>query len=270
VLSRRLEDRCGLRLEAVVCDCYGDEPAARLAAILKEGPLDAVLLHRSTNTFFVKTASVFVVQDPDRVRYVLHPMFPRRRSRSWLQLEAAGFRDCITLWTKPTPPGAADPPPLREIPPGRLNAIAQTAESRRFRLNDLSWIVADRCGLVKWAIEDEVRIVKETQRVAAEHGLPLIVLGPGLKIGHRWVNRFAVRLDAALTTAIAPLAGVRYASLLQGAAGPSSAPPLDVEHYMDEIHFNAAGHALVADVLDPLLAGLLEPTPAASPQLSPR
>jgi hypothetical protein len=270
VLSRRLEDRLGVRLEAVVCDRFGEEPQARLEAILRDGPLDAVLLHRSTNTFFTKTAMVFVVQDPDQARYVLHPMFPRRRARSWLELERNGFRECLALWKTRTPPGAADPPPLHEIPADRLTALMHAAEARPFRLNDLSWIAADRCGLVAWAIQDEVRIVEQVHAVAASAGLPLFVIGPGLQVGHRWVNRFGTRLDMALARAVSPLDGAWYASLLRSEAASCSPQPLGVEHYMDAIHFNTAGHALVADHLEPLLAQAIEATPAALRQPSPR
>jgi|694.fasta_scaffold10377_8 hypothetical protein len=270
VLSRKLEDRFGVRLEAVVCDRYGDEPHARLEALLREGPLDAVLVHRSTNTFFTKTALVFVVPDRDHVRYVLHPMFPRRRRRSWLELERTGFRECLTLRKISTPPSHADLPPPVEIPADRLASLMHTGETRPFRANDLSWIAADRCGLVAWAIQDEVRIVTQTHAVAASAGLPLIVLGPGLKIGHRWVIRFAARLDTALARAVSPLEGASYVSLLGRYATASPTPPLGVEHYMDQIHFNAAGHALVGDLIEPLLAHVIEAMPATSRLPSPR
>lgn len=258
LLSKRLEDRRGIRLEAVVCDRYADEPSERLQSLLREGPLDAVLLHRSSNTFFTKTALVFVVQDPRQIRYVVHPMVLGRGSGSWLEHERSGFRRCVTLWKNGSPPGAADPPPARELPPKELADMLRAGESRPFRLNDLSWIAADRLGLVRWAIHDEARIVGEVHAVARRAGLPLLVLGPGLRIGHVWVNRFTARLDSALAAAVAPLESARYASLLTADPDRPSDVRLGVEHYMDQIHFNAAGHSLVADRLEPLLDNMLE------------
>lgn len=265
VLARRLEDEFGVRLEVVVSDHYGDEPRLRLASLLQEGPLDAVLLHRSSNTFFIKTAFVFVVETVDAIRYVLNPMVPRIRSQPWLKFEQTGFRDCITLWKKPRPPGSTAPP-VAEVPLAELEATMTAAESGRFRLKDLSWIAGDRCGLVNWAIRDELRIVDEVHSAAAQPGLPLIVLGPGLNIGRSWVNRFAARLDAAFAAKIDQLEGGSYASLLAADPDSLSPGPLLVEHHMDRTHFNAAGHAFVADRLHPRLAPLLSQRfPACQP-----
>jgi hypothetical protein len=256
VLSRRFEEQCGVRLEVAVSDRYEEEPRVRLEALLQEGPLDAVLLHRSNHTFFMKTAMVFVVQAGDEIRYVINPMFPRIRADSWLQLEKAGFGRCTTIWkTREKPTAPAAPPAV--VPLEELRAIMTAAETGRFALKDLSWIAGDWCGLVRWAIEDELRIVEEVRSKAASAGLPLMVLGPGMKIGHFWVNRFASRLDAALAAKVRQLEGVSYASVLTTEPGGLSADPLGVEHHMDRIHFNAAGHALVANRLYPLMARLV-------------
>lgn len=264
VLSRRMEDRFGIRIEAVVCDRHQDEPGERLRALVQEGPLDAVLLHRSTNTFFTKTAMVFVTPDGDYARYVLHPMLSWIRSRSWLQCERDRFRECVTLWKRRIPAGSDEPPTACEMAQQDLESLVRNDEARRFRLKALPWIAADYCGLVEWAIQDERRIVAEVHAVARQAEVPLFVLGPGFKLGYRWVNRFSRRLDSALDQAVASMDAAAYLSLLTGGPADRAEPRIRIDHYRDHSHYNAAGHALVADLLEPLLTAVVAPSPAAS------
>ena len=58
VLSRRLQAHYGRQLKMVVAPRYLDDPHRRLESILEKGPVDAVVLHRSTMTFFRKTGLI--------------------------------------------------------------------------------------------------------------------------------------------------------------------------------------------------------------------
>lgn len=271
LLARRLEDERGVRLRLVVEKEFADEPRLRVARLLRDEQPDVILLHRSTNTFFTKAMAVFVTAGG---RYVVNPfLFQRHQRRSWLDYERGGFRDCLPFWRsrRTATPNADDTttshavdPRARSVLHEELVRLDASATARGFRWRDLAWTVADWTGLVAWAIDDELRIVREAHARCMAAGRPLIVLGPGLRIGTPRANRHAARLDAAFenwvhkappasndqATAASPAS---YVSLMTGQRGSRSPGPLGVEHYRDVIHFNPAGHEHVAARLEPAL-----------------
>lgn len=267
LVAHRLEDERGVRLRLALDRDFSAEPGLRVANLLRTERPDVVVLHRSTNTFFAKAMAVFVT---DRDQYVVNPfLFRRSRSRTWLDYERDGFRGCTVLWTIRGPGHAPEtrrpetPESIAATPTENLLRLQETSQARGFRLKDLTWIVADRSGLVEWAIEDELRIVRESHAECTAAGVPLIVLGPGLRIGMPWVKRFADRLDASLADWASTANDAAFVSLLGPLAGSRSPQSLGVEHYMDVIHFNAAGHEHVADRLEPWLNRLVSRLPSA-------
>lgn len=260
VLARQFADDHGVRLTLAVNGDYTEEPGRRVARLLRDERPDAVLLHRSTNTFFPKAMAVFVGDDS---RYIVNPfLLRRRRRRSWLDEEREGFRRCLAVWRAGRAPTTTD---VRAdgsrteatVPPAALVLAHAAAARRRFGAGDFAWIVADWTGLTEWAITDELRIVHESSVECAAAGVPLIVLGPGLRIGMPRVDRCSRRLDRRLASCAACDGGFTYVSLLAPLPGSQEPQPVGVHHHLDVIHLNAAGHAFVAARLEPHLLPLV-------------
>jgi hypothetical protein len=278
LLARRLEDDHGVRLRFVVDKEFADEPRLRVARLLRGHQPDAIVLHRSTNTFFTKAMAVFVT---DGGRYVLNPfLFSRRQCRSWLDYERNAFRDCLTVWQPRLAPipKADDQASPREsilmaaaISPEELAHLHATTNARSFRLKDMAWAAAEWTGLLAWAIDDEERIVREVHAECQAIGASLILLGPGLRIGTPKANQHAARLDAAFSKwaranrkarggGASAAADVTYVSVIATQTEGRSPSAIGAEHYCDVVHFNPAGHEHIANRLEPEITRLLAAT----------
>lgn len=264
LVGRRLEDERGVRLRLAISKEYAAEPGARVADLLHDERPDVVLLHRSMNVFLTKPMAVFVA---DGGRYIVNPfLFRRRQARSWLDHEHAQFHHCPAIWpprrlfagaTAPTRrPNEGDDAP--EIPQSRLASTQAAAVNRGFRLRDLAWVAGHWAGLDAWAIDDELRIVAESRAACVDAGVPLLVLGPGLRIGVAQAQQFAARIDATLDRWARSTGDVGYISLLAESPDCRSPHPVGVGHYRNHVHFNVAGHEHVAARLWPHLDRLLD------------
>jgi len=254
VLSRRLQAHYGRQLKIVVAPRYLDDPHRRLESMLEKGPVDAVVLHRSTMTFFRKTGLIVGVTEEGSFRYVLHPFFCQQGARTWAELEVTRFAECMTLWRRKTVVATPVEGPLPAQGTAQPDVIK---ERRRLRISDLTWIAGKWAGLVDWAIRDEIRIVEMVRQVAVANNLPLLVLGPGRRIEKTPINQFAARLDTELARSLSRGQGVSYISLMDDQCGNGTDESFDRHHYVDSGHFNEAGHALVATRMEPHLARLL-------------
>lgn len=260
-LARRLERRVGLRLQVVVPRNFELDHDHRLAGLLRTQRLDGVLIHLS-NFAFTPKVNLFVKWiDATEVRYFLHPCLLQRRRRSWTQLERDGFRGCVPLWNRRRPqPGPAAPPP---DPEGEVVPEIGAARLLGVRWRDLNLMAGWGLGLGTWAIGEECSLLSRVHDLCRQEGLPLMVMGPGNRIGEPWMNRCSYALDRALDRCVGRLSQARYVPLLRADRHHSwlgwMPPGL---HGPDGLHFNSRGHAHLADCLEQALVPWLGTWPA--------
>lgn len=249
-LARLLEQDAQVRLRVRVARGFEDiDHTVRLNKLVQEHTLDAVLVH-ARNYYLIKSAFVVKTVMPEEFRYQLHPFLFKPWKTGWSKAAKNGFADQqIILRRKNTlkssevrASGLEDA--LSGLPSNV--AVAVDPGERRvcgFSLRDWFYAAGVVAGLDNWAVRDEVEMLRCVRNRCGELGVPLIVLGPGRRLDHRWLDRVCHKLDRSLRRVLDAWS-VPYCSLPEANASGG-----DQVYAGDIWHFSATGHKLVAEKL---------------------
>lgn len=256
-LARRLAGAGLARLRLHVARNFKTEPLERLESLRRRHPLDGVLLHLRYS--FVHKASLLPSHSsPSAIRYFLHPALIRRSRRDWATLESHGFAGARLVYHRPRHQA-----PTRQSPalPAAAEARATTPQATRIAgipLRHLFYLGGAAVGLDHWAIREEIRLSQAVVAQCLKNHLPLAILGAGRRPDDFWLDRLCLRLDRRMQ-AFSRHHHIPYTSI--AVTHDPSGQPISMP---DGLHLNAAGHSLVARLLEPILTTWIRQLPRTS------
>lgn len=250
-LARQLRARGAGPLRVRIARDFEQSHVERLERLLQTAHLDGVLVH--VRSEFTRKASLITIQvRADGIHYYWHPFLLRQRQYGWAEVEAQQFSTCRELYRRLRSPAATPPTPA---PPG-LPADSESSLPAATRLagipiRDAFYAAGALVGLHRWAINDELRMLRDLARRFEQLQLPLLVLGPGRRPCNGWLDQLCQRCDRQLQTELVQWT-LPYCSL------PDTVNRAGVPLYgADGFHFTPAGHAYVADRLLEEISGLM-------------
>lgn len=244
----------GIRLKVHISRGFEEDPADRLAALVKDRELDAVLLH-VRNTFVRKAGIFATVVRKGVIRYYLHPFLLRPWKLGWSEIERRDFDGEFLLMSRASPlRGRAVDRAGEGLPERASGDGAPPSGSRKvlgLSLRGLIYRAGRMAMLDRWMQRDELRLLQEAIGFCQKRRLPLLIMGPSHRPKESYLNRLCIDMDRRLAKWIKPYS-VRYCSLMSGIPdGPTGL------YSPDGLHLNRAGHAHVACCLEPLVKALL-------------
>jgi hypothetical protein len=249
-LAKHLEESGQARLRVRIARGFDDiEHRVRLDGLLKEHPLDAVLVH-VRNFHLGKSALIVKSVTKDEFCYLLHPFLFKPWRTGWAEVVKSNFSGQRVLLRRTNSmsnalaPASSDEGDIAEA--SAEAAGAPDPGARRFcgvSLRDCFFAGGLAAGLDSWAVRDEVQMLRDVHRRCQELGLPLVVLGPGRRPDNHWLDRTCQKLDKRLRHLLRAWS-IPYCSLpdVRDAQGRDLYLP-------DGWHLTSAGHDYVASRL---------------------
>jgi hypothetical protein len=255
-LKRRLSETVRVNLKVRIARDFEKEPVVRLASLVAENSLDAVMLH-VRSAFVGKASLVTIAPTPAEFRYYLHPFLFRPWHSGWAEVQNADFAGCVMLGRRKNP--VTTPSTGGE----NANSAGSVAERKDWgdtvpgatriagvSIRDLFFLGGSLCGLDSWAIRDELRMLQDVRAQCEELELPLFVLGPSRRPDNFWLDRLCKKLDARLREECSKHA-LPYCDLMRASDQRGRRM-----YRADGFHFTEEGHGYCAEQL----AGVLEPS----------
>lgn len=245
-LAKHLEESAGVRLRVRIARGFDDiEHKVRLDALVKEYPLDAVLVH-IRNYYLGKSALIVKSLTDDEFRYHLHPFLFKSWKTGWAEIAKRNFANQrVILRRKNTMRVNAEAVQVQEDMPTEVAPVVDPGGRRvlGLSLRDLFYAGGVLTGLDNWAVRDELQMLKAVRLRCEGLGIPLFVLGPGRRPGDQWLDRVCGKLDKRLRSVCGEVS-VPYCGIpdMQDDHGSQV-------HSNDGMHLSAAGHSYVADRL---------------------
>jgi hypothetical protein len=246
-LARQLRQKGVAQLRVRIARDFDQTHTARLEQLLRKGHLDGLLVH--VRSEFTRKASLVTIHvRPDGIHYYWHPFLLHQRRHGWAELEGRQFSGCLELHHRCSPARSVQPAHSSSQPPTDPKAApAGATRVAGLSIRDAFYAAGRAVGLHRWAIADEVVMLRDLASRCAALQLPLLVMGPGRRPANGWLDHLCRRCDCRLQDELAhwPLP---YCSLP------------DLENQSDEclygpdgFHLTAAGHGYVADrLLEPI------------------
>jgi hypothetical protein len=260
-LARQLQQKGVARLRVRIARDFEKPHVARLEQLLHTARLDAVLVH--VRSEFTRKASLITIQvRSDGIHYYWHPFLLRQRRHGWAELEGRQFSGCRQIHHRRRPAGSAQPAqPSSQSSTDPEGAAAGATRLAGVSIRDAFYAAGRAVGLHRWAIADELVMLRDLARRCAALNLPLLVLGPSRRPANGWLDQLCRRCDRELQAELAhwPLA---YCSLpeLKNQAGACLYGP-------DGLHLTAEGHGYVASrLLEPIQRLISCTAPPLCPQ----
>lgn len=242
-LARQLRARGAGTLRVRIARDFEQSHVARLERLLHRAHLDGVLVH--VRSEFTRKASLITIQvRADGIHYYWHPFLLRQRQYGWAEVEAQQFSTCREMYRRLRSP--APPPPSpgpTELPADSAASLPGATRLAGIPIRDAFYAAGALVGLHRWAINDELRMLRDLSSRCQQLKLPLLVLGPGRRPCNGWLDQLCQRCDRQLQTELGqwPLP---YCSL------PDTENQAGCSLYGDDgFHFTPAGHGYVADRL---------------------
>lgn len=249
-LADLLEQSAQVRLRVRVARGFEDiDHTVRLDKLAREHALDAVLVH-ARNYYLIKSALLVKAVTPEEFRYQLHPFLFKPWRTGWAKAASNGFAGQRVLLRRKNTLGKSEV--TAEFAEGAVSepsvnlAVAvDPGEKRVFGFSMRDWLYAAGfiVGLDRWAVRDEVQMLRDVRDRCNELNLPLFVLGPGRRLDHRWLDRMCLKFDKRLRRVLSdwsvPFCGLPETKSSEG-------EPI---YARDKWHLSAAGHTLVAEKL---------------------
>lgn len=243
----------GIRLKVHISRGFEEDPADRIAALVKDRELDAVLLH-VRNTFVRKAGIFATVVRKGVIRYYLHPFLLRPWKLGWNEIERRDFDGELLLMTRASPlRGPAVDRAGEGLPEGASGDGAPPSGSKKVLGLSLRGLIyrAGRMALLdRWMQRDELRLLQEAIGFCQQRCLPLLIMGPSHRPEESYLNRLCIDMDRKLARWITP-SSASYCSLMNDVPGGHAGL-----YSRDGLHMNRAGHAHVAGCLEPLVKQL--------------
>jgi hypothetical protein len=169
-LAKKLAVYDGIRLSVAIAHDFNLPYHERLTRLLETGKVDGVLLHLRA-VFFEKAALLISQKNGSRRVYQLHPFLFRQSQTGWL------------AWKKSTRPQSNGLSLHDDFYDNRTadDHYAQPPPARRlggFRLREVNLASGALCGLIGWAIRDELAMFEQFRATCQEYGVPFFVMGP--------------------------------------------------------------------------------------------
>ena len=250
-LARQLRARGAGPLRVRIARDFEQSHVDRLEQLLHTAHLDGVLVH--VRSEFTRKASLITIQvRADGIHYYWHPFLLRQRQHGWAEVEAQQFSTCREMYRRLRPSAS------HELTPGPTQLPADSAASlpgatrlAGIPIRDAFYAAGALVGLHRWAINDELRMLRDLARRCEQLQLPLLVLGPGRRPCNGWLDQLCQRCDRQLQTELAQWT-LPYCSL------PDTEDRAGCSLYgADGFHFTPAGHCYVADRLLAGISGLM-------------
>jgi hypothetical protein len=254
-LKRRLSETVRVNLKVRIARDFEEEPVVRLASLVAENSLDAVMLH-VRSAFVGKASLVTIAPTPAEFRYYLHPFLFRPWHSGWAEVQNADFAGCVMLGRRKNP--VTTPSTGGE----NANSAGSVAERKDWgdtvpgatriagvSIRDLFFLGGSLCGLDSWAIRDELRMLQDVRAQCEELELPLFVLGPSRRPDNFWLDRLCKKLDVRLREECSKHA-LPYCDLMRASDQRGRRM-----YRADGFHFTEEGHGYCAEQL----AGVIEP-----------
>ena len=254
-LKRRLAEAGRASLKVRIARNFEQEHVHRLESLLKEHPLDAVMLDIRSG-FVGKASLVTILATPSEFRYYLHPYLFRPWRSGWAEVQNSDFAGCMMIGRRANPVARQKQDAMVSSGPARkceptdwADVVPGATRIAGVSIRDLFYLGGSLCGLGAWAIRDELRMLKDVRMRCAELGLPLFVTGPSRRPDNYWLDRLCKKLDARLRTACSGW-GVPYSDMMQVTDDKG-----ERLYRPDGFHLTMKGHSYCASQL----ARILEP-----------
>lgn len=160
----------------------------------------------------------------DGIHYYWHPFLLRQRQFGWAEVELQQFSSCCEIFWRKRP---VSPPAGGAATGTRVAGIS---------IRHLFHAAGALVGLDRWAINDELQMLRHLKSRCEALRLPLLVLGPSRRLESIRLDRLCRRLDHRLLTVL-PKWRLAYCSL------PDTHDPAGHVYYgADGWHFTPSGH----------------------------
>ena len=247
LLAKELRQRGVAQLRVRIARDFEKSHVARLEQLLQKGPLDAVLVHVRSE-FTRKALLITIHVRPDGIHYFWHPFLLRQHRHGWAEVEGRQFSGCWEIHHRRRRAASPQAPaPSNQSSADPAGGPVGATRLAGVPIRDAFTAAGRAVGLHRWAIADELVMLRDLASRCAAHQLPLLVLGPTRRPANGWLDQLCRRCDRRLRAVLAqwPLP---YCSLpdLEDQAGASLYGP-------DGLHLSLAGHGYVAErLLEPL------------------
>ena len=255
-LKHRLSETVRVNLKVRIARDFEKEPVVRLASLVTENSLDAVMLH-VRSAFVGKASLITIAPTSAEFRYYLHPFLFRPWHSGWAQVQNSDFAGCVMLGRRKNPvttPSSggknANSPASVAVRKDWGDTVPGATRIAGVSIRDLFFLGGSLCGLDAWAIRDELRMLEDIRAQCEELELPLFVLGPSRRPDNFWLDRLCKRLDARLREECSKHA-LPYCDLMRASDERGRRM-----YRADGFHFTEEGHGYCAEQL----AGVLEPS----------
>lgn len=231
-LADQLEATRDIRVRVHIARSFGAGYVSRLESLLAQRELDGVMLHLRVSIMRRSRLVLEQVVDGRKRRY-LNPVL-LDRSHSGPRVDALRARE--NAGAQRMRRGG------QELQERAARHDRRRLRRRRYRawLDRINWALGSLVGLDRWAVENELVVLREFLAACAARGLPVAVLGPTPMIGRDWQYRTAQMLNARMR-GFAAEAGVPVA-LIEQTHDAAGRPLVKA----DGLHLTPEGHGFVA------------------------
>ena len=242
-LAKHLEQTHDVRLRVRIARDFREEHVVRLDNLLKEHRVDAVMVHVRSE-FCRKAAVITTVHTEGELRYFLHPFLFRPWKSGWAAAENAGFSGSRVILRRKSAMQSLEQNEGVDM----ADEVPDTTRVAGLSVRDIFYAAGVLVGTDRWAIRDELRMVRDLKSRCDALGLPLFVLGPSRRPDNYWLDRLCRKLEAKLLRLAGDLS-VPCCRL------PDVCDESGIRIYRhDGFHLNSRGHAYVAERLKPMIA----------------
>jgi hypothetical protein len=250
-LARQLRERGAGRLRVRIARDFDNHHVARLEQLRQSARLDAVLVH--VRSEFTRKASLITIHvRPDGIHYYLHPFLLRQRQYGWADVERHQFSNCLEILRRQRRAGSPQSPvETSELPTDALDTPPGATRVAGISIRDGFYAAGAVVGLHRWAMGDELRMLRDLSSRCQQLHLPLLVLGPSRRPDNGWLDHLCINFDRKLEAVLGQWC-LPYCSLpdTEDQAG-------EALYGADGFHFTPAGHGYVADRLLAGVQGLI-------------
>ena len=254
-LKHRLSETVRVNLKVRSARDFEKEPVVRLASLVTENSLDAVMLH-VRSAFVGKASLITIAPTPAEFRYYLHPFLFRPCRSGWAQVQNADFAGCVMLARRKNPVTTPSPGGINANSPASVavrkdwgDTVPGATRIAGVSIRDLFFLGGSLCGLDAWAIRDELRMLEDIRAQCEELELPPFVLGPSRRPDNFWLDRLCKKLDSRLREECSKHA-LPYCDLMRASDERGRRM-----YRADGFHLTEGGHGYCAEQL----AGVIEP-----------